>query len=100
MENKRTADDLLDALETVASMDVEEQYRYFNLRADITNCYEGLYEVISTHTADEIFDTVKRYSDDKIAARVQKEKEMVRNLAELLGIHKLYAYVAEMRGEP
>lgn len=98
---KKTPDDLLDALETVAAMQIDELCGCFDLRPDmVRNGYEGLYAVITTHTADQIFETVKIYLNEKMSKKILDEKNRVKKLADEFGIHKLYAYVTELRGEP
>ena len=93
-----TLTDLLQALNTVATMNVSEQVSYFQLQPDlIHNCFEGLYIIISMFTPAQIFEIVQSYTEVKDAERLQLNREKVRQLASEIGLENLHNLVEELR---
>lgn len=100
MENY-SASELLNALSIVGNMEPDEQMYYFRIGKDlkVTNSMCGLYYIINNYSIGKIVQTAGIYKKAKIDAQIQAEKQKVKRLADEIGIHTLYVYVKELRGE-
>ena len=96
-----TPDDLLQALRDILFAEQDQIYKYFSATKNEINYsnLDILMTVILAHDAQTIFDGVERYKADKQKREAQQRYLQVKDLADKIGIDKLYELVQQIKGE-
>lgn len=88
-----------DALRTVAFMDAGEQMSWFHGNQDqITDSRDGLFLIVLGVEPEEVIQTVSRYREEQERKKAAQQREMVRELANQIGIDTLCKLAEELKG--
>lgn len=96
-----TTYDLLQAFRDILFAEQDQIYKYFSATKNMLNCscIDILMTVILAHDAQTIVDGVEQYKADKQKREEQQRYLQVKDLADKIGIDKLYELAQQIKGE-
>jgi hypothetical protein len=90
----RGAEDMLEALRTISSMEYEDVKKYFP--GDYNNDVSGLRKILLMNPGD-ILVTAHKYMDDEMQGKEEREKAEVQAMSDKIGIDKLCEIADKIR---